>query len=65
MIESDILEELITVEGAEFVGLRLHLGKLMQFIREWMMRQFPRVLNIAGFLVDFQGLLLEKGDERV
>jgi hypothetical protein len=36
VIESDILEELITVQGAEFVGLRLHLGKLMQFIREWM-----------------------------
>ena len=28
MIESDILEELVTVEGAELVGLRLHLGQL-------------------------------------
>ena len=64
MIEGDVLEELITVEGAEFVRLRLHLGKLMQFIREWM-RLVPRVLIITYFLVDFHWFLLEKGDERV
>jgi hypothetical protein len=64
VIKGDILEELITVEGAEFVRLRLHLGKLMQFIREWM-RLFPRILIITDILVDFHGFLLEKGDERV
>lgn len=64
MIEGDVLEELVTVEGAEFVRLRLHLGKLMQFIREWM-RLFPRVLIITYFLVDFHRFLQEKGNERV
>ena len=64
MIEGRILEQLITVQCAELVGLRLHLGKLMQFIREWM-RLVTRVLIITSFFVDFQGFLLEKRDERL
>ena len=62
MIEGRVLEQLITVQCAELVGLRLHLGKLMQFIRE-RMRLVARVLIITGFFVNFQGFLLEKGDE--
>ena len=62
MIEGRVLEQLITVKCAELVRLRLHLGKLMQFIGE-RMRLVARVLIITGFFVNFQGFLLEKGDE--
>jgi hypothetical protein len=62
VIEGRVLEQLITVQCAELVGLRLHLGKLMQFIGE-RMRLVARVLIITGFIVNFQGFLLEKGDK--
>ena len=58
MIESDVLKELITEECAELVRLRLHLGKLMQFIREWMLL-VSRVIIVTCFLVDYKGFLLE------